>query len=285
MQRNLICDSMIACIMLSAISCKKDDATATKPTVSLSATSQTVSEGAGTASITITLPSTQSADVTVKATLGGTAILNGDYQVTTDTTLTIAAGSTSATLTFGIFDDEVVDGNKTILVSFSSSHATLSNSTATITITDNDTDQSSSGLVSDLTWDAGSMVDLDLYLANNVTISDNTVTDYTILAGSTNSTGFESYLLSNDLDDGEYYLLVYYADGSRAVDYTLSSRASGNTVYEDTYNFTADEVEAGYFYGPYTKSGTAYSIARAANSVLWNVKLVTPHVYKGKITK
>jgi hypothetical protein len=271
--------------MLPAISCKKDDSTATKPTVTLSTTSQTVSEGDGTASITVTLPSTQSADVTIKATLAGTAILNGDYQVTTDTTLTIAAGSTSATLTFDIFDDEVVEGDKTINVTFSSSTATLSNTTATVTITDNDTDQSSSGLVSELTWDAGAMADLDLYLANNVTISDNTVTDYNILAGSTNSTGFESYLLSNDLDDGEYYVLVYYADGSRAVNYTLTSRASGSTVYEDSYNFTADEVEAGYFYGPYTKSGTAYSIARAANSVLWNVKLVEPHVYKGKITK
>ena len=280
MQRNLLCVSTMACVMLSAISCKKDD-TATLPTASLSATSQTVSESAGTASITVTLPSTQSTDVTIKATLGGTAILNGDYQLSTDTTLTIAAGSTSATLTFEIFDDEVVESDKTIIVSFSSSHASLTNSTATITITDNDTDQSSSGLVSELTWDAGTLVDMDLYLANNVTISDNSVTDYNLLSGSTNNTGFESLLLSNDLDDGEYYVLVYYASGSREVTYTLT----GNTVYEDTYNFTADEEGGAYFYGPFTKSGTAYSVGRAANSVLWNVKLVEPHWHKGKIAK
>jgi len=284
MQRNLLCVSTIACVMLSAISCKKDDTT-TQPTVSLSATSQTVNEDAGTAGITVTLPAAQSTDVTIKATLGGTAILNGDYQVTTDTTITIAAGSTSASLSFDIFDDEVVESDKTISVSFSSSNATLSNSTATITITDNDTDQSSSGLVSELTWDAGSLVDMDLYLANNVTISDNTVTDYNLLSGSTNTTGFESLLLSNDLDDAEYYVLVYYAEGAREVTYTLTNRASGNTVYEDTYNFAADEEGGAYFYGPFTKSGTAYSIGRAANSVLWDVKLVEPHWHKGKIAK
>lgn len=284
MQRNLLCAATIACVMLSAISCKKDD-TATLPTASLSATSQTVSESAGTASITVTLPSTQSADVTIKATLGGTAILNGDYQLSTDTTLIIAAGSTSATLTFEIFDDEVVESDKTINVSFSSSNASLTNSTATITITDNDTDQSSSGLVSELTWDAGTLVDMDLYLANNVTISDNAVTDYNLLSGSTNNTGFESLLLSNDLDDADYYVLVYFAEGAREVTYTLTNRADGNTVYEDTYNFTADEEGGAYFYGPFTKSGTAYTIGKAANSVLWDVKLVEPHWHKGKIAK
>ncbi|SFW75240.1 Calx-beta domain-containing protein [Chitinophaga sancti] len=284
MQRNLFCASAIACVMLSAISCKKDDTT-TQPTVALSATSQTVSEAAGTASITITLPSAQSTDVTIKATLGGTAILNGDYQVSTDTTLTIAAGSTSAILTFEIFDDEVVESDKTINVTFSSSNATLSNSTASVTITDNDSDQSADGLVSELTWDAGSLADMDLYLANNVTITDNTVTDYNLLSGSTNTSGFESLLLSNDLDDADYYVLVYFAEGAREVTYTLTNRASGNTVYEDTYSFTADEVGGAYFYGPFTKSGTAYSIGKTANSVLWDVKLVEPHWHKGKIAK
>ncbi|WP_343671737.1 Calx-beta domain-containing protein [Chitinophaga sp.] len=271
--------------MLTTLSCKKDDSTATKPTVSLSATSQTVTEGDGTASITVTLPSTQTSDVTVTANLAGTAILNGDYQVTTDTTLTIAAGSTSATLTFGIFDDEVVESSKTINVTFSSSSATLSSSTATITITDNDTDQSSEGAVSELTWDAGTLVDLDLYLVNNVTITDNSVDSYNVLSGSTNSTGFESLLLSNDLDDDTYYVVTAYSDGARDVNYDFNMKVDGNTVLEDSYSFSASEVGYGYFYGPITKSGTAYSVGRTANSVLWDVKLVAPHLYKGKVTK
>jgi len=286
MQRNLISVSTMACVMLMTLSCKKDDSTATQQTASLSATSQTVTEAAGTASITVTLPATQTSDVTIKATLGGTAILNGDYQVATDTTLTIAAGSTSATLTFDIFDDEVVESSKTINVTFSSSNVTLSNSTATITITDNDTDQSSDGLLSELTWDAGTLVDLDLYLVNNLTTtSDGSIDTYNVLSGSTNSTGFESYLLSNDLDDDTYYVVVAYADGSREVNYDLTMKVSGNTILEDSYDFLASEVGYGYFYGPLTKSGTAYSVGKATNSVLWDVKLLEPHLYKGKIAK
>lgn len=82
---------------------------------------------------------------------------------------------------------------------------------------------------------------------------DNTVTDYNLLSASTNTTGFESLLLSNDLDDAAYYVLVYYAEGAREVTYTLTNRAAGNTVYEDTYNFAADEEGGAFFYGPLQK--------------------------------
>jgi hypothetical protein len=199
--------------------------------------------------------------------------------------LTIAAGSTSATLTFELFDDSVVEASKEIIVEFSSSAAKFSNSTSTITITDNDNSRAASGLNTDLTWDGGSMVDLDLYYANNVTISNNSVSDYNLLSGSTETYGFESLLLSNNADDGEYYIVVAYTEGSRVVNYTLTYNAPNITDEEVDGQLTTSQVGYALFYGPVTKSGSSYS--KTINGTpLWNLKEVaTPHLYKGKLKK
>lgn len=267
-------------VVMAAISCSKDKSTTTKQTGTLSATSQTVDESAGTASITVTIPKAQSTDVTVTYTLTGTAIENGDYMAE-DTELTIAAGDTSATLTFQIFDDTVVEDDKTIKVAFSSTAVSLSDASSTITITDNDTDPSTDGLNTELTWDAGSLVDLNLYTAYNVTITDDGYIDdgFTLLGGSYNEYGFESLLLSNAETDQEYYLAIEYYDGARAVDYTLNVVTNGNTLLNATYNLTTADVGYAYFIGPFTKSGTSFS----RSSVSWDASKATPHVYKVKL--
>jgi outer membrane protein OmpA-like peptidoglycan-associated protein len=109
------------------------------PVVQLAAATQTVSEGAGTVTITATLSAASGRDVTVPFTLGGTAQQPSDYTAGA-TSILIPAGSTSASATLTIVDDNVIEGDETVVVTL----GTPVNATAgvvnveTITIIDNE---------------------------------------------------------------------------------------------------------------------------------------------------
>src|SRR5215471_10097639 len=91
------------------VSCSKssDSGGSKTPSASLKDTSQTVSESVGTASFTVNLSSAASQALKLNFTLSGTAILNGDFEADSTTSITIPAGSSSGTLNFKIFDDLV----------------------------------------------------------------------------------------------------------------------------------------------------------------------------------
>src|SRR5436190_3960885 len=80
------------------VSCKKDSNSTHTPSASIKDTSQTVNESVGTASITVNLSQAASQAIKLNFTLSGTAILNGDYETDSATSITIPAGSTSASL-------------------------------------------------------------------------------------------------------------------------------------------------------------------------------------------
>jgi hypothetical protein len=240
-----------------------------------------VNENVGTVPITINLSKAASQDTKFTVSFSGSAILNGDYEVDSSTQITIPAGKTSATLNFTIYDDAVVEPDKTIIVKFSStSNVSLPHSTVTITIKDNDVSKASSGLQADLYWDAGSMVDLDLYIANNVTITNNTVTNFNVTDSSIHDKGFESALIKNSDPDGDYYIAVYYNSGSRNVNYTLRFNGPGVTNDTSQGSFTASEVGVAYFFGPIHKLGSTYT--RLAGS-LYNLQGLKPYIYEGRL--
>src|SRR5262245_56331621 len=145
------------------VSCSKNDSGSSNktPSASIKDTSQTINESASTASIIVNLSAAASQALKLNFTLSGTAILNGDFEMDSTSSITIPAGSSSGTLTFRIFDDPATEPSKTIHVKFTSTgNVTFTTSEATITIQDNDPSRAATGLQTDLTWDAGSLVDL-----------------------------------------------------------------------------------------------------------------------------
>jgi hypothetical protein len=116
-------------------------AVAAVPKLSISAGS--VVEGSGTTTtmtFTVTASSTASSSMSVKyATANGTAVAPGDYTAKSGT-VTIASGSTKATITVSVAGDTLDESNETFTVTLSNPvNATLGTTkTGTGTITDND---------------------------------------------------------------------------------------------------------------------------------------------------
>src|SRR5690349_21428320 len=236
----LLSGIVLTVVSFLMFSCKKSNDG--PPAVTISDTAQTVNENAGTASVTINLSKAQSQNVQLSVQISGDAILNGDYSVDSATSITIPAGSLSAKLNFTIFNDNVVEGDKSIHMKFTSSgNVTLTNANATITIKDDDVSQAANGLQTDLTWDAGSAANLDIFVVDDVVITNNQISDFNIVRGSQNLNGFETILINNNDSDGVYYLAVYYNTGSRAVNYTLTSNGPGITNAVTTDSFTATD--------------------------------------------
>lgn len=272
---------LIVFILIVFVSCKKDNDSSSTPVVSLSDTAKSVSENAGTVSLTINLDQAASQSIQLDYELSGTGILNGDYEIDSSSHVTIAAGSTTATVKFTIYDDEVPEEDQTIHIKFSSSSSvSLSDAEATITITDNDASQSAKGLQADLTWDEGSLVNLDLYVITNVTYdANNDIEDFDVVGGSENEKGFESVLISNNDADGEYYIIVYYESGTRNVTFTLNFE--GPSVSDKgSESFSSSDVGYGYYIGPINKNGSSYT--RQTGSP-FNLNDMKPHLYQGKI--
>jgi len=113
-----------------------------KPTVTVVATDASAAEAGldtGTYTFTRTGGSLNVALV-VNYTHSGTATFNTDY-TGLSTSVTIPAGSTTATVTLTPVDDLIVEGNETAIVTLSANsiYTIGSPSTATVTIADNDT--------------------------------------------------------------------------------------------------------------------------------------------------
>ncbi|MGQ0698347.1 MAG: Calx-beta domain-containing protein [Panacagrimonas sp.] len=85
------------------------------PTVSFTAATQTLSEGAGTATATVELSAASTFDVTVPVSvLAGSTAGPGDYSLSTTVPLTIAAGATSASIDIAFTDDDLDEPDETL---------------------------------------------------------------------------------------------------------------------------------------------------------------------------
>ncbi|MDT4966386.1 MAG: hypothetical protein QOJ64_1123 [Acidobacteriota bacterium] len=127
-----------------------DKAVCTQPTVQLSGSSFSISEGGGHVDIAVTRSDTTGAasvdfatsdtfpiSQTCQTLNTGIASSRCDY-ATTIGTLQFAAGEASKTIVIPIVDDNISDGNESFTLTLSNpTGATLGTSTATVTITDN----------------------------------------------------------------------------------------------------------------------------------------------------
>jgi len=111
-----------------------------RPTVSLSDVAYRVSETAGQAAITVTLSHQSVETITVDlVTADGTATSGVDYGAVS-TTLTFAPGETMQVVYISIYDDDILEGDETVLISLTNAVNALMPrpADATLTIVDNE---------------------------------------------------------------------------------------------------------------------------------------------------
>ena len=167
------------------------------PTVTLSTSPTTIDENGGTSTLTATLSTAASEDVTVTLTYSGTATGSGtDYSAST--TITITAGNTSGTTTITANDDNIYEGDETVvadITNVSGGGATEDGTqTATVTIVDDESNN-----IPDAVDDLFS-VNEDETLTGDVSLNDNRLSDTPI-----------TFSLSTDVSHGT---LTFNSDGT-----------------------------------------------------------------------
>ena len=224
------------------------------PAVTLVLTPATIGEAGGKSTVTATLdhPSSQATTVTVSAAPVDPAVAN-DYTLSTNTTLTIAAGETTSrgvvTITAANNDVDTLDKEVTVSATATNSQGVTAPQNATLTITDDDAPELSIGDASVTEGDLGESatltftVTLDPAATLPVTVdwatSDGTATagtDYTTGSGSLRfDTGDESKTVAvtvtgDDADEPNETVTVTLSNESGA---TLGDATGTGTITDD----------------------------------------------------
>jgi hypothetical protein len=117
------------------------------PVVTAAATDASAAEPSNPGTFTVTRAGSTSGSLIVNFTIGGTAANGTDY-ASIGTSVTIPAGSASATVTVTPIDDTAVESNETVVLALSAGtgYTVGSPSSATVTIADDDAPPAGSGL-------------------------------------------------------------------------------------------------------------------------------------------
>src|SRR5436190_288418 len=112
-------------------------------TVSVTGTTNGDESGAVSVVFTVTQTAASSTDTVLTYSVGGTATAGSDYTAPSGT-VTIPAGSTSATITISVTDDALVEATETVTITGLTKTAgdtdiTVSGSSASLNLFDNDT--------------------------------------------------------------------------------------------------------------------------------------------------
>ncbi|MBF0195458.1 MAG: hypothetical protein HQL71_12925 [Magnetococcales bacterium] len=220
----------------------------TKPTATLSLSSSSLTEGASTVTISVTLSAVSGQDVTVYLTFSGTATSGGEDYSVSATTITIAAGSTTGTSTITVIEDSYDEDNETVIVTISSVTNASESGPKTLTVVDDDSaptvtltstsssiSEGSGSTILTATLSAQSSNDVTVALAYSGTATSGG-TDYTygatsitINAGSTSGT-ITLTLVDDTLDESSETIIV---DISSVTNGTESSTQQVTTTIAD----------------------------------------------------
>ena len=225
------------------------------PEVDLSLSSSSVSEGTSKATVTVTAAFSSSvtyaANKTVTVSVGGsgTATSGTDYTAVSDFDITIAKGDTSSTGSFTLTptDDQVFEGDETVVVSGTSTGLTVNDDT--LTITEND---DAAVTIADASADEGDTitftVTLDKAVQGGLTVTPSFTngtaadTDYTANTAALTFTGTAGETQSFKVATAED--AVVEGDETFTVGLTVSNAPSGVTA-TDTGTGTIEDDEEG----------------------------------------
>ena len=132
-------------ISIEAVTVTLTDDDTADPAVSFASGTSSVSESAGTRSVTVNLNPAPQAGITLAYTLSGTASRGTDYAISgvssNSATLAVTAGATSVTIAVAITDDGDDESNETVILTLGAGtgYTVGSTSVHTLTITDDDT--------------------------------------------------------------------------------------------------------------------------------------------------
>ncbi|NJK94960.1 MAG: tandem-95 repeat protein, partial [Bacteroidales bacterium] len=165
------------------------------PQVVLSLSSLSFSENAGSASVIATLNRTSYQNVLISLTFNGTAGNTTDFTVAS-TTITVPAGSTSASATITAIEDAIVEGNETIIIDISGVTNGSENGTqqVTATILDNDIANYIPDAIDDFV-----VVNEDNNVSTNVTNNDTGLGDGGITVNVTSGPAHGNVLVSGSI--------------------------------------------------------------------------------------
>lgn len=242
-------------------------------------TSKAIQEDDGSVQIKVLLDRAVDQSGSLYFEFDGEAALNGDFKLITPSPITIESGSREAVIEIEALDEFIIEPSEDLILTITAAGGTgillpESKSEFTLTIEDND-EAPEEGIQVDLTWSNDSErdideFDLDLFIANNVTIVDDQVEDFEVYSKSENQIGFETAWLDQDAPDGEYYLVAYYQNGNKDVDFMLEINGPGFERETTDGDFESDETGMAIFFGPITKDGS--SISRAvtpSEKMIW----------------
>ncbi len=235
-------------------------------------------EGDGVITIAIDLGRTVTTGTRINYIVGGSAFLNGDFEILTPASLTSSTfivqtkvGESTATLSIELIDDTHVEKGRESIYFFitgssdSDLNGSLKNVQYVLEIEDNDS-APTAGLQVDLSWNTGDGVSIntanfDLFLARNVQLASNDqLTNFELVDSirSTNSSGFESFVLPQDITDEVYYVIITFVEGTTGAELFL--HLSQGSEYE----IASGRVNTSYvgkdlYYGPISKNGNTFS--------------------------
>lgn len=235
-------------------------------------TSGYATEADGTQTLTINLGKKATSSITITYIVGGSASVDGDFRILSNTsfttdasssfTLTVPEGSSTASLTFELIDDiQIEPGSESIYfqitgISDSDLTGSLQQLQYVFKVEDNDV-APANGLQVDLTWDLGDGVSInnanfDLYLARNLQLNDEgDISSMELIDRvlSTNTKGFETIIIDDSIAEDEYYIIIRFVTGTLAANVFL--HMSEDDDYETASGrVTTDFVGKDIYYGP-----------------------------------
>ncbi|SER79561.1 beta strand repeat-containing protein, partial [Flavobacterium frigoris] len=194
------------------------------PSVTLTGTTSILENSGGNVILTATLSTVTITNTTVTLAYSGNATNGSDYTASS-TIITIAAGSTTGTVTISPIDDDIYEGSETVIADITNvtggCASELGAQTATVTITDNDD-------APDVTIGDATIVEGGI-LSFPVSLSNPSATTITLTLGFTNVT----------TSNGDYTttpVVVTFLAGATTA--TATVQTTEDTIAESTETFT-----------------------------------------------
>ncbi|MDB5386405.1 MAG: Cadherin domain protein [Planctomycetaceae bacterium] len=230
------------------------------PNVSFNISSQSVSEAAGTITLTVNLSAPTSQAVTIPFSVSGTATNSSDYTISSSP-LVIPANSTSASIQLSIIDDTVVENNETVVVTLGTpTNASLGSPTAeTITILDNDS-SNGNGAPTNITLSSNTVSEnVPNGLIGNLTATDPNPGDTATFSIQPGGQGSQFIIVGNQLKVGSTGLDFESLPQGMA---TVTIRATDSTGLFLDKTFVINVTNAND--APVIPAGQVFSVAEAA---------------------